>query len=729
MPGYSVTFSVVDDATKHIEAINKRIQQLRAPLDAQARVMRKFVDVTGLKAVAEGFGKISDAATKAAHSVGALTPGMAALTGGGIIFGMTKLVTEFADWNRELEKTGLLLDETPERLSGVEQAARSIGASSKTAIEALKGLRQAQYEAMIGANPVAANSFARANIPLVDMNKNFRGILDVEGDVLKYLDKLPVGMDRLAEATRVGAPAVADLFNELKANGITVEAFLARERRMQTLTAENRKTFEDTKEAITKLNAAFYDLGLRSAAAIAPALTPAIVALSNNIDTVARVAEGVALIFAVSWGVKAVKGVYALVSALAAMNTALTTGILATVTRISASGFFAMLGRLSPLTAGAYTLLHSNPAGSEAETAAGAAGAVAMQGQQQQEYGAWAAKWRPRGGSPAPAASPSPAASPAPAAGGAAPAAFKAAIEGAESSSGYSNQPQPGHRATGPRQMLPETFDAFAKPGERIDNPDDNRRVSDRYIDYLWNKYGGDPKAVAYAYANGSPSSPDRNPGYVDKVLGAYGAGGGDQASAYGVPGAVMNYGGTGALGAPGTNLTRITDAQGNRATVNKAAAGDFQGFLADLEARGYPVNSLGGYAMRNKAGGSGLSEHAFGTAIDINPGANPMGGTKTDMPADIENIARSHGLVWGGLWKGSTYDPMHFQWGGPEASRLAALGRERALAGGSMPNGSVNVTVTHKNAPAGVSVDAASSGNGIKLAAPRVEHQEFGQP
>lgn len=134
---------------------------------------------------------------------------------------------------------------------------------------------------------------------------------------------------------------------------------------------------------------------------------------------------------------------------------------------------------------------------------------------------------------------------------------------------------------------------------------------------------------------------------------------------AYGVPGAVMNYGSTGALGAPGANLTQIETASGLKVTVNKAAADAFKAFLDALEAEGYKIGSIGGYAMRNIAGTDKLSEHAYGAAIDINPAQNPQGGNTTNMPADVQQLAARYGLIWGGLWSGKSYDPMHFQYGG----------------------------------------------------------------
>jgi hypothetical protein len=156
----------------------------------------------------------------------------------------------------------------------------------------------------------------------------------------------------------------------------------------------------------------------------------------------------------------------------------------------------------------------------------------------------------------------------------------------------------------------------------------------------------------------------------IDQALGG---------GAYGVPGAVMNYGSTGAMGAPGSNLVSIKTPSGKAYTVNAAAAPAFAGFVADLEATGYKINSIGGYSNRGKAGGGGLSEHAYGAAIDINPGANAFRSAGGDMPANVHDMAAKWGLIWGGDWK-EPRDPMHFQYGGPRTPAASASGYAPAV-------------------------------------------------
>jgi hypothetical protein len=121
--------------------------------------------------------------------------------------------------------------------------------------------------------------------------------------------------------------------------------------------------------------------------------------------------------------------------------------------------------------------------------------------------------------------------------------------------------------------------------------------------------------------------------------------------------------------------------------SVHKEASEAFKGFLGELQKTGYKMSDVQGYNPRQMRGGSGWSEHAFGTAIDINPGKNAMGGSSTDMPAGIKELAAKYGLVWGGDWKGKSYDPMHFQWGGPRAGGVvnqpAAAGTPAATPAG----------------------------------------------
>lgn len=57
--------------------------------------------------------------------------------------------------------------------------------------------------------------------------------------------------------------------------------------------------------------------------------------------------------------------------------------------------------------------------------------------------------------------------------------------------------------AIGGMQVTPDTFKRIAKPGERIDNPEDNFRVGVRYLKTMADKFGNDPARLAAGYFSG----------------------------------------------------------------------------------------------------------------------------------------------------------------------------------------------------------------------------------
>lgn len=65
------------------------------------------------------------------------------------------------------------------------------------------------------------------------------------------------------------------------------------------------------------------------------------------------------------------------------------------------------------------------------------------------------------------------------------------------------NAPTSVNGAVGPGQVMPSTFKQYARPGEDINNPQDNAAVSRRIISDLSLRTGGDPARIAVGYFSG----------------------------------------------------------------------------------------------------------------------------------------------------------------------------------------------------------------------------------
>lgn len=382
MAGYSVTFSVVDQATKQINDINKRIQQMRAPLEANAKAMAKFYDVSGLKAVAEGFKTIGSAALSAAESVGRMVPALGAITGAATIGGMVKLVSEFAEWNKELTKTADWLDVAPQQLAQMQQAVRLAGGDVADMTGALKELKATSYDAFLGFSGVAAQSFARAGIAIRDANGHLRNETELLPEVIRWLDHYTNSEDRRREALRLGGQALANLDEDFRASGKTMQQWMAQSAKMRVLSDEDRKAYQQYSLAIAELNSSFYRLGVTLGGTLATALTPLINEfnewvqthqpeikqavcdlgdafkwLAHHLGLVKGVAETVLAVFAIGWGVRAVTGVVAVINAVRTLN-----GTLTATAALSTKGILGRLGVYGAAIGGAIevgkTVLH-----------------------------------------------------------------------------------------------------------------------------------------------------------------------------------------------------------------------------------------------------------------------------------------------------------------------------------------------------------------------------------
>lgn len=115
--------------------------------------------------------------------------------------------------------------------------------------------------------------------------------------------------------------------------------------------------------------------------------------------------------------------------------------------------------------------------------------------------------------------------------------------------------------------------------------------------------------------------------------------------------------------------------------TVNTSLAEDVVQIFTEIynDPSQFPVNSLFGFSWRNTAGG-GVSQHSYGTCIDINPnenyyvtpGGTPITGTHWSPGIDPYSIAEDsivvktfakYGWAWGGnAWSArNNKDYMHF--------------------------------------------------------------------
>lgn len=111
-----------------------------------------------------------------------------------------------------------------------------------------------------------------------------------------------------------------------------------------------------------------------------------------------------------------------------------------------------------------------------------------------------------------------------------------------------------------------------------------------------------------------------------------------------------------------GEHVRAAIPALPGRIYCNNAMHAPLTRALTMLVTRGFSRNIHtydGCFNIRQKRGGSSLSLHSWGLAIDINASSNHYGAHPT-MPREVVEIFHAEGFDWGGEW--STPDGMHFQ-------------------------------------------------------------------
>jgi hypothetical protein len=807
LAGYSVTFSVVDQASKQIEAINKRIEQMRAPMERQARAVQKFVDLSGLGKIADGFKAIARTALDAFSSMIRIVPVLGALTSAASIAGIAKLVEIWGQFGLTLQRDADRIGTSAQSLQQLQDMVRLAGGSADDMTESLKELTDAAAAAFSGRDPQTYAWFQRAGIALTDINGKLRSTTDILPEVIRYLDTLKNPADRMTAALGLGGQALFKLTEDMERAKRPGESLADTWKRLNAeaakqapLTDAQIAAQQRYAEATGALTVSFEHLEQQIGTTLATALTPfinqlaefvrthepqitaavnrlvtafadwikgidwakveagiekiggALQSLIDNLDTVKTVLEGIAIFMATKWILSFTTAFAQGIIAIGQL-----TGALGSVGAISAGSAITGVGLLGTLGAVAGVLLlieetwrHWPDLVNAAKESLGAleSGAARVGG----NFGDW---WRGRRTN-APTPAPSGPAGPPRPSGEATP--FYggvndplALIMGPESGGknlapGTSSTPEgTPTTASGFYQFLESTWREqagklgidLAKYPTAYSAP---ANVQKAVAAQLYNEKGFQPWTT-------DPRSP---------IPGMIAARGGKEAfPQYIDPQQFLRPGGAGAAPTGGGTVTTKETPAGVNPELHAAMEKAFTNVLPP----GYSARVTSG--VREEAG----SQHALGQAEDwqiYDPSGQPIRNRGADISgyyrkAAVEGLAQlqisdpelAKKFAWGGhfgtaLGGGGEADLMHYDIGGvrgrigdPYGERADAAARARELmapqaegkpvqvTGGPPVSGSVDVTVTHRNPPPGVTVAAKGAGD-VNVAPPRIEQQQL---
>lgn len=329
---------------------------LRAPMERMSKSISKFVDVSGLRTLQHGWEWIGRAASFALKTMVAIVPVMGAITGAASIAGMVRLVSQWAAWSHTLDETASRIGITSQQLQQFENTATLAGGNADDMAKSLTDLHDASVKAVEGDTQTMA-MFNSLGINIRDVNGHLRTAADLFPEVLQKIEAMKDPTDRARYATELLGGSGAKLVQDFRAAHRSFADYFTDAGKYTTLTDQQKGAIQSFTEAQGKARVAFDTLGQQITATLAQHFTPFVNALSewvtknqpaivaavgkladefanwlqgidwskvqqggetllktlqlivNNIDTIKTVAEVVAGLFVVKWGVDVVKAI------------------------------------------------------------------------------------------------------------------------------------------------------------------------------------------------------------------------------------------------------------------------------------------------------------------------------------------------------------------------------------------------------------------------------------
>jgi len=274
--GYSVSFSVTDNATRQIDTINRRIAQMRAPMERMSRSISRFVDVSGLRKVATGFEWIAKSVGAVFRSLSAVVPLMGAITGAASIAGMVKLVSSYAAWSRELVQTADNIGITTQQLQQFEDATRLAGGNASDMAGSLKSLHDNLADFNIGRGNATevGQMLNRLGVNARDATGHLRSAGDLMPELIAKIAALKDPADRARIATGLLGAEGDKLVETFRQSSQSFAQWFSDASRYKELTDEQKKSLQQFSEAQGRVGVAFDHLGQQISIMIAQHFGP-----------------------------------------------------------------------------------------------------------------------------------------------------------------------------------------------------------------------------------------------------------------------------------------------------------------------------------------------------------------------------------------------------------------------------------------------------------------------
>jgi hypothetical protein len=236
--GVSVIIAATDAASAKIDAINKKLASMQAPVDRVQKSLARFADLSGINKIGRGLESVAGAAWSAFQALGRIVAPLGAITGAASIAGMAALVTRWGEFGTRLSAAATRAGLSATQLHTLQNSARLLGASTEDVTSGMTTLGDTITNAIGGRAPQAWSYMRQLGISFQNANGSAKsaaevlpsvadGLLRIQNPTLRArvgTELLGGAYERLAPWLNRGATGIEEL-NRLSVHyGVTTEA-------------------------------------------------------------------------------------------------------------------------------------------------------------------------------------------------------------------------------------------------------------------------------------------------------------------------------------------------------------------------------------------------------------------------------------------------------------------------------------------------------------------------
>ncbi|MBN8897144.1 MAG: hypothetical protein J0H35_03005, partial [Rhodospirillales bacterium] len=283
--GFGIVITGDDrQAASTLDALNKRIQAIRAPIDQTNKSLSRLSENTGLASLGRGFRDLSLHSQSAFENIGRIVAPLAAITSAASVAGLARLTTQWADMGAKLSFSAQRAGMTAGQLSVLQGAARIAGSSAESLTAGMTALNDNLTNAAAGRAPQAAMAFNYLGINADHMRKSIGYASDLLPEIADKIAAIKDPTIQSTVATMLFGGAADELLPTLRQGAAGLAENSDKARRYGAMNDRAAEAANELRKKQVELTLAVEGVGNTIAEKLAPVISPLMLDLTTWIE-------------------------------------------------------------------------------------------------------------------------------------------------------------------------------------------------------------------------------------------------------------------------------------------------------------------------------------------------------------------------------------------------------------------------------------------------------------